>query len=736
MLWCSWTPGGGVHALGTGDFVSSTQEDIRRMKPKRMKRLTPYQTVAHPLTALKGVGARRAAFFREKGIQTILDLLYFAPIRYEDRTRFTPMGLLEEGFSSLIKGAVVASGERRNRRTGKSMYEIVIQDTTGRTGLVWFHYHKAHLKALGKTGKEIMAYGRIQRAFAGGFQMVHPELRSAVKGGGLAPPGVHPVYSAVEGVPDGVVRSAIREALEKFGTEIRDPVPENVLEAAGLPRLLDTFRDVHSPEACENLHTLNMGNTPSQKRLVFDRFFLVLLALGYLRKAREIKGAPKCPAPVGFADILASMFPFELTPDQAAAIRDISRDLSRGRVMNRLVMGDVGCGKTAVAAAAMHLCARNNIQSALMAPTRLLAEQHFETLSSLAGALDLEPVLLTGDMKDRLRKEVYEKIRSGKANPVIGTHSLYSQGPHFQRLGLVIIDEQQRFGVRDRARVIEKGENPHLLVMSATPIPRTLAMTLYGDLDISLIRQMPEGRIPVSTRTVAEGGKQELADSLARRMAGGQQAVVVCPSVMSSEDLGLKSVEEMTQGLRRYYSPRFRVDRVHGGLPAEERAGIMEDFRKGKVDLLVATTVIEVGVHVPNATVMVIEHPERFGLSQLHQLRGRVGRGTGQGVCYLVLPPGLSERAMERVRALERTADGFEIAELDLALRGAGELTGLRQAGLGELDRKEILEHPDLLHKARDAARDILNKDPTLEEPAHENMRAMVEALMEKGENR
>jgi ATP-dependent DNA helicase RecG len=388
----------------------------------------------------------------------------------------------------------------------------------------------------------------------------------------------------------------------------------------------------------------------------------------------------------------------------------------------------VGCGKTAVAAAAVHLCIRAGAQAAVMAPTRLLAEQHAAAFRDLAGSLDLRPALVTGSLKGKERDRLLGEVRSGEVDLVIGTHALAQGGVVFQDLGLVVIDEQQRFGVGTRSGLAGKGESPHILVLTATPIPRTLALTAYGDLDITLIEDRPEGRLPVVTRLVEGEQKRELARFLAKRMGTGEQAIVVCPAVEAGEE-GLKDVISMTAGLKRLY-PGFRVGMVHGRLSEEKRLEVMERFRRGELDLLVATTVIEVGMDVPNATVMVIEHPERFGLAQLHQLRGRVGRGPVRGTCCLVRSPDLSERGLDRLRALVETPDGFRIAEQDLLMRGQGEMTGWRQAGTGELDLEDVLAHPQLLRQARQAAREILEADPALENPEHASLRRIVRGLI------
>jgi len=419
-----------------------------------------------------------------------------------------------------------------------------------------------------------------------------------------------------------------------------------------------------------------------------------------------------------------------LTGQQIKAVQDIAKDLVSGKAMNRLLLGDVGCGKTIVAAVAAHITVLNRRQVALMVPTQVLATQHLEYFTQLSDKMGFRPVLLTGGLSKAARREIVHEIRSGSYNLIIGTQSLIQEDLVFSDLGLTIIDEQHRFGVRERALMDRKGVNPHLLVMTATPIPRTLAITLYGDMDISLIRGYPKGRLPVLTQMAKEGEKRMLFDSLIRRLSQGQQAFVICPVIEGSEDADLKNAVEMAERLRKVLRPRFRIGLIHGRLSADEREAVMHDFRKGAIDLLVGTTVIEVGVHVPGATVMIIEHPERFGLAQLHQLRGRVGRGSESGVCYLVLSKDLSEKAISRLEVLVQNHDGFQIAEKDLEQRGHGELTGTKQTGMGEMDLGDMIREPDLLLRAKQEAQRLIDADPELSKPEHAVLKAFVESVL------
>ncbi len=699
--------------------------------PHRNHPLKDARTVDRPLSVLRGVGPARAGRFERKGILTVGDLLFHTPSRYDDRKRFTPIHELRPGVAAQVRGTVVSGREIRGRRGRKPVFRIVVRDRTGELGLVWFRYRKAHLERLVVPGGELTAWGRVQ-SVGGSPQIAHPEVHPVGAGTSPVPPGIHAVYPAVDGIPDGVLRSAVHAALDRFGPEVVDPVPRAVLENLSLPPLAEALERVHRPSRDESPEVLNRFETPAQLRLLFDRFLGVMLSFSVLRPSRRTNAARPFPFPAEGLEDLENRLPFRFTPGQRSAVRDLMRDMARERPMQRLVMGDVGCGKTAVAAAAVHLCVRGGAQAAVMAPTRLLAEQHAETFHGLSEALGLRPGLFTGGTKGPERRRLLDGIRSGEINLVIGTHTLAREGVTFKDLGLAVIDEQQRFGVRARTRMAGKGESPHLLVLTATPIPRTLAMTAYGDLDISLIEDRPEGRLPVTTRLVEEDRKRDLARFLAERMEAGEQVIVVCPAVEASEERGLKDAASMAEGLERLYGERYRVGLVHGRLPEEERLRVVERFRRGDLNLLVATTVIEVGMHVPNATVMVIEHPERFGLAQLHQLRGRVGRGHVQGTCCLVRSPGLSERGLARLKTLVEVSDGFRIAEQDLLMRGQGELTGWRQAGPGDLDLEEVLAHPQLLRGARRAAEEILRIDPELGRPEHAPLRRVVDGILER----
>ena len=703
--------------------------------PRRKKdaHLRQVQTLTQPVSSLKGIGPARARALHERDIRTVLDLLFFTPIRYEDRTRITPIREAGEGDPVLVKGKVLSGGEERFFRSGKKLYKILIRDADAVLELVWFQYRKPYLAGLLTPGATLLAFGTV-RAGRPRKQMIHPEVRPVSEGadGSSLPPGMVPVYSAVRGLSAAAVRSTLDEALRIHLPQVIDPVPAEITAAVGLPDLITAIRGVHMPPPQSTVEELRRFDTPFHRRLLFDRFFLVLLIVAFLRRRRSERSLPRWSVPPAFREDMRRWLPFTLTGDQWKAIDDILADTTSGRPMNRLLLGDVGCGKTVVAATAAHLCIRNGRRAALMAPTQILARQHFEYFSTLPEEMGFLPVLLTGSLSSREKAGVQGRVSEGRHNLVIGTHALIQEGISLPSLGLIIIDEQQRFGVKERALLDQKGPDAHQLVMTATPIPRTLAITLYGEMDLSLIREYPGPRVPILTRLAGKSQKREVLETLRHRLSLGQRAFVICPIIEGEEEGHLKDAVEMARRLRKILTPPYRIGLIHGRLPAEERESVMEDFRKGLLQVLVGTTVIEVGVHVPEATLMIIEHPERFGLSQLHQLRGRVGRGVEPGQCFLMVSGELPERAFVRLQTLAESHDGFQIAQQDLAERGCGEFVGVRQAGAAELDLSEMLRETDLLERAREAARQVIDQDPKLSRPANAPLKAFVESMLSR----
>jgi ATP-dependent DNA helicase RecG len=693
--------------------------------------LKSLQKLTLPVSTLKGVGPKRAVSFARKGIRTILDLLFFTPTRYEDRTKVTSIQDVQEGTPVQVQGKVVFGKEEGFFRSRKRIYRIMIRDGGADLELLWFNYRRPHLDTMAVQGATLLAYGSVSRNH-GRRQMVHPEVVKHVEETPGSLLGFYPVYPSVEGMSSAMVRSLMMKALQCHLSSIIDPVPAPLAESLGLPSLEEALRSVHFPPETCFIADLNAFGTAFHKRLLFDRFFLVMLTIAFRKRHRKRKTCLSLSLSSKAQNEVGRFFPFTFTHDQTRAVHDILRDLSSGKPMSRLLMGDVGCGKTAVAAVAAYACVQNSGQAALMAPTQVLASQHLEYFSGLSKGMGFRPTLLTGTLKRSEKDDLYRRIKDGGCNLIIGTQSLIQGDLLFRNLGLVIIDEQHRFGVRERALIDRKGTNPHLLVMTATPIPRTLAMTVYGDMDVTVIKEFPPGHVPATARLVSETGKRAVFDLLRARLAQGDQAFVVCPVIEESEELDLKSAEDMARKLERILSPSYRVGAVHGRLPPQERDAVMADFRAGRVHLLVGTTVVEVGVHVPRATVMIIEHPERFGLAQLHQLRGRVGRGSDRGLCFLMTAASLSENALSRLRVLVDHRDGFEIAAKDLEYRGCGELIGMKQTGLGEVDLSVVMREPGLLLLAKEKTELLLDSDPELTDPSHHALKSFVESILAK----
>jgi len=680
-----------------------------------------------PLTSLKGIGPKKAELLNRRGLFTIRDLLFFLPVRYEDRRSIRPINKAKDGSPILVRGKVVSGREEGFFRSRKRLFRIVIRDETGRIELLWFHYKKAHLSRIGRQGLEILAYGPV-RNNRGKSQIIHPDITVLKDKEEDVPLGFYPIYPAIEGLSARTLRSAVEQALDLCHERLIDEIPVDIIRRMGLPALMESLRCIHFPPDGLPLELLNRHKTVYHKRLLFDRFFRMMLNIAFRKSLHRKRSGRVFSVPEDLAGDLRRFFPFSLTRDQAKVVKEMVHDFKSGRPMSRLLQGDVGCGKTLIAVVAAYITTGNNCLAAIMVPTQVLAQQHYDTFSSLNKDMGIHPVLLTGALKPEERRKACKAIESGNCNTVIGTQALIQDEVSFSRLGLAVVDEQHRFGVRQRALLEKKGENPHLLIMTATPIPRTLAMTLYADMDISVINEYPAGHKPVITRIINEDRKREVHETIMDRLSDGQQALVICPVIEGSEDMDIKNALEVYSGLKKLFSKRFRVGLIHGRLSPYEKERVMAEFREGGIDLLVGTTVIEVGVHAPGATVIIIEHPERFGLSQLHQLRGRVGRGEKQGLCLLIKSEGLPEATLSRLNVLVETNDGFEIAKKDLQIRGQGELMGVRQAGPGEMDFEEMFREPELLSDAKKEAERLLLSDPEFLLDENRVLKDMVQA--------
>jgi len=661
--------------------------------------------LATPLQYLKGVGPRRAADLAHAGLETVDDLLSRFPVRYEDRSRLQPIATLKPGQQASVSGRILSCGLRSTRRPGFKIFEALVQDASAGIRATWLN--QPFLRDVFAAGQQVVLFGLVQLRTQGGLQLTNPqyELIEEEEGETIHTGRIVPIYEKTGTVTPKIQRRLVFDVLQRLPEELPDLLPEDVRVRLGLPARRAALLGAHFPPADASLEQLNRFATPAQRRLIFEEAFLfqsgVLLRRHVLldeQKKVQIQVDDRVRASA------RAVLPFKLTAGQRTALKEIVDDLQRSHPMNRLLQGDVGAGKTIVALLAGLVAMENGLQVAFMAPTEILAEQHYLNISRLLQPSRFRVALLTGARTGAARKALLSEIEAGSVHLVVGTHALVQGAVAFKALGLVIIDEQHRFGVMQRATLRGKGLGSDVLVMTATPIPRTLALTLYGDLDVSVIRDLPPGRLPVKTIAKPESRRDEMYRFVREQVTAGRQAYVVYPLVEESEKIDLKAATEMADHLSQEVFPEFRVALLHGQMKSDAKDRVMRAFAAGEFDLLVSTTVIEVGVDVSNATVMIIEHAERFGLSQLHQLRGRVGRGAHQSVCCLLYQAPLSEEARARLTAMTETTDGFEIAERDLQLRGPGDFFGTRQAGAPTFRMIDLARDRDLLELAHHEA--------------------------------
>ena len=667
-----------------------------------------------PVTILKGVGPSKAKQLASLNIFTLQDLICHFPRSYEDRTRLRTVSALEVGEPACFRATVMNSPRVNHIRKGLDITRVQVGDYTGRVNLTFFNqkYATEHLL----YGREYIFYGTLNGDYAG-YSITNPVFETLD-----SPPVVTrrvlPVYPLTAGLSNAVMLKTVRQALA-----VCDPpaeiLPRSVREAYDILPADRAYFAIHEPASMEEAEL-------AKKRLIFEEFFVFSAGLALMRAARtQDTAAPYANVSL---DAFLALLPFQLTGAQSRAVGEIAADLARGVPMNRLVQGDVGSGKTMVAAAAAFLAIQNGHQAALMAPTEILAEQHQASLQKLFAPLGIQTVLLTGSLTAKQKREVREQVASGEARLVIGTHALLSDTTVFQDLDMVIADEQHRFGVEQRARLSEKGHRPHVLVMSATPIPRTLALLMYGDLEVSILDELPPGREPVDTFLVGESFRPRINAFIRKHAAEGHQCFVVCPAVEENGELDIKSAEVWAETLQKTVFPDLKVLLLHGQMKGQEKEAVMAAFVRGEAHVLVATTVIEVGVDVPNATLMVIEDADRFGLSQLHQLRGRVGRGKAKSYCILTTH-NRNEQTVARLKALCKTTDGFRIAEEDLALRGPGDFFGSRQSGLPAFRVANLSCDLATLKQAQEASARWIEEYGTLDTPEAEAMRGRVGEL-------
>jgi ATP-dependent DNA helicase RecG len=664
--------------------------------------------LATPLQFLRGVGPRRAADFQRIGVHTVEDLLLRLPMRYEDRAQVVPIGSLRNGHVVTVIGEVVTSGIRPTRRPGFRIFELVLRDSSGVVRAVF--PNQAFLRDVFQPQQQVVLYGAVE--FRSGLQISNPDFEILRDEGDDADGTIHtgrivPVYEKAGTLTPRIQRTLIHRVLSDMPRDLDDPIPAAVRAAQGLMARREALMASHFPPPGTDLAALNASTTGAQQRLIFEEFFLFQAGV-LLRRARHRKDRKARPVVIDdrIRESARRVLPFRLTGGQKDALRQIVEDMKQPEPMNRLLQGDVGAGKTIVALLAALVAMENGLQVAFMAPTEILADQHYLTIRRLLDASRFRIASLTGSVPAARRRAILAELASGTINLVVGTHAVAEKGVAFRELGLVIIDEQHRFGVMQRATLREKGMNPDVLVMTATPIPRTLALTTFGDLDVSVIRDLPPGRQPIRTVAKFESRRDEIYGIVRSAIEAGRQAYVIYPLVEDSEKIDLKAATAMADHLQAEVFPEYAVALLHGRLKQEEKERVMAAFARGDVHVLVATTVVEVGVDVPNATVMVIEHAERFGLSQLHQLRGRVGRGAEASTCVLVSPPRLGDTGRARIDALVASTDGFEIAERDLELRGPGDFFGTRQSGLPTLRVGDLMRDRALMERARlEAAR-------------------------------
>jgi ATP-dependent DNA helicase RecG len=688
--------------------MNSKNKDLN---PSKTANSNPQISKDTPVQYIKGVGPARARLLERIGIKTLEDILFYFPWRYEDRKNLKKICDLEYGASATVMCEVESTKIITTPRKRMKIFEVTFTDRTGYLKSKWFN--QAYLEKYFKKGQKVILSGPVKGTmYSGvGIEMENPDYELV----GSDDRFIHtsrivPVYKATEGISQKQLRTLMFNAVDSASSLIDEYLPAEILERNGLRPLRWSVREAHFPEEYSDINALNRGISPAHKRLVFDEFFLLEAGLALMKKRETLEKGISFGNGSRLVDKFLKGLPFELTGSQKNVVNQIRSDMKRALPMNRLIHGDVGCGKTVVALISILVAVESGYQACLMAPTELLAEQHFINIHKMVEALGVNVLLLTSSSG----RKASEEVSGGDAQVIIGTHAIIQEHVEFSKLGLAIIDEQHRFGVVQRAAIRKKGANPDILIMTATPIPRTLAMTLYGDLDVSVIDELPAGRRPVITKTFFSSQKEKIYSLIEKEVSRGRQVYVVYPLIEESEKLDLRSAIDGAEALNKMF-PELDVGLVHGRMRHYEREDVMALFKSGEIDILVATTVIEVGIDVPNASLMLIVHAERFGLAQLHQLRGRIGRGGYDSYCLLLAYHPFSDDARRRLKAMESTADGFRIAEEDLAIRGPGEFFGTRQSGIPDLQLANIVRDIGVLEAARKEAFDLVDSQPDLE---------------------
>ncbi|WP_321531749.1 ATP-dependent DNA helicase RecG [uncultured Desulfuromonas sp.] len=674
-----------------------------------------------PLSSLRGVGPKLCEKLTRLGLHTVEDLLYTLPHRYEDRRHFSSISQLKPGESGQFRGKILNADEVPMGRGRKKLFEVVVGDDTGQMLLKWFHYRRDWMKKNYTPGRIAQVYGEV-RIYSGRREILHPEIdfNDATDSATLR---ILPVYPLTEGLSQKQLRNFCQQAVSVYAESVPTHLPEWIMKKRDLLPLSQALLHCHCPPVESDFYCLQHGQDPARQTLVYDEFFYLQLGLTLRRQGVQVEQGRAFTLEHRYTQPLAKALPFSLTAAQKRVLGEIKQDMLAPHPMNRLIQGDVGSGKTIVALMAALIAIENNAQAAVLAPTEILAEQHYRQFHHWMTQLGLHCALLTGSTAKSERQALLENLAQGEITLLVGTHAILQPDVTFADLGLVIIDEQHRFGVQQRQQLRKKGHNPDTLVMTATPIPRTLSLTLYGDLAMSVIDELPPGRTPITTRIARSSQRPQLLDFVRRELDKGHQVYFVYPLVEESERSELKAATEAFETLEKELGSEYRGGLLHGRLHPRDKEAVMEKFKQAQIHYLVATTVIEVGIDVPNASVMVIEHAERFGLAQLHQLRGRVGRGAAKSYCVLVPSEQCSRDGQQRLNIMQNSNDGFVIAEADLELRGPGEFLGTRQAGIENFRVANLLRDALLLEQAREDALQLIEQDDFLTSPQYYALR-------------
>jgi len=673
-----------------------------------------------PILSIKGIGPAKAKLFKKLGLNTIEDLLEYYPRGYKDKSEITKIKELHPDESYTIRVRTAGKAQEGRTKGNLIITKLPVTDDTGRLNVVWFN--NRFIKNTFKEGDELLLHGKVKR-IGKDLVMETPEYERSTSSDTVNLMRIAPYYPLTEGLTQKDLRKAVYGAMQLINGKLTDVFPEELRKKYGLAEINFCINNIHFPESLDKLEL-------AKRRLIFEEFFMLQSGLIHIKRVNNEgkKGInfDKTNEIQGFIEKL----PFTLTGAQIRVFEDVSKDMESSNIMNRLVQGDVGSGKTAIAALSLYKCVRSGYQGIMMAPTEILAEQHMLTLTQLFIDTGITIGLLTGSLTGKEKEKLLAGVQAGEINIVVGTHALIQNNVNFNKLGLVITDEQHRFGVRQRAMLSTKGDNPDMLVMTATPIPRTLSLIVYGDLDVSIIDEMPPGRKKIKTYFIDSTIKDRLMNFVKKELDAGRQVYFVCPLVEESEKLELNSAVEYSEKIKEKYFKKYKVGLLHGKMKADEKNEVMENFRKKEIQILVSTTVIEVGVNIPNATIMVIEDADRFGMAQLHQLRGRVGRGGDQSYCILISDT-KSETAQERLKYMTKTENGFEVAEKDMEFRGSGEILGQRQHGLPGFKLADIFRDVKLLKLSKDAV-EYIYENNKLSNEEYKRMKSILDSRFQK----